>query len=375
MAQTPCESSLRPDWLGVSFKSASPRHQQQLLDFLQSIPESIAPDLHWKQGSGSKHFERVFTHDLGLRIEFTPISPSPTSGSTLINCSGLYFSVSSVYEQMKLFEQLHQYKGRYHYTRLDAQVTTLNPEQSAEQIVDDVVAGQLWIKGYKGFKPDGVRDINGEPTGGLSACFGSPQSDRKATSYNKGAQQTWDTPARRDEVRLRGEWAERHTADIATAIAGASSENEAIDAYVSGTRTAIVQHMQYLDITGQPKPRPKNWARNAKTPKWWTDTIEQQITPVTLNRKPESGIEVRFGHMKTQWARIFAEYVTHRCATGMSDSFHQSIIDTGLQLFQYAKEDDVDQMLLDLPEADRAFFKAAWEGSVAVAATHSEHVL
>ena len=375
MAQTTCESSLRPDWLATSFKSASARHQQQTLDFLQSIPERIAPDAHWKQGSGSKHFERVFTHPLGLRIEFTPISPSPTSGTTLINCSGLYFSVASVYEQMKLFEQLHQFKGRYHYTRLDVQVTTLNPTQSAEQIVDDVREGRLWIKGYRGFEPKGIRDINGSPSGGLSACFGSPESDRRATSYNKAAEQGWETPARRDEARLRGQWAEQHTADIATAVAGASSENEAIDAYQSGTRTAIVQHMQYLDITGQPKPRPKNWARNAKAPKWWSETIEQQITPVKLNRKPESGIEVRFGHMKTQWARTFSEYVTHRCASGMSHSFHQSIVDAGLQLFQYAKEEDVDRMIQELSEDDRKAFKAAWEGSVAAAATHSEHVL
>ena len=115
---------------------------------------------------------------------------------------------------MRLFQSLLAFKGRYHFTRLDCQVTTLNPSQSAEQIVNDVNEGSLWIKGYRGWEPRGLTDLNGKPTGGLSACFGAPSSDRGATSYNKQAEQDWDTPARRDEVRLRGEWAERHAVAI-----------------------------------------------------------------------------------------------------------------------------------------------------------------
>ena len=375
MAQAPCESSLRPDWLATTFKSGTNAHLNQVWDLAQLSAERVAPNEQWKESGGSKHFESCLVHPIGMRFEYSPLNSPRMPGMSLISVSGMYFALSSVYEQMRLFEALHSFKGRYHYTRVDCQVTTLNPSQSAEQIVSDVNEGLLWIKGFKGFEAKGLKDINGDPTGGLSACFGAPTSDRRATSYNKGAEQEWETPARRDEIRLRGDWAEEHTKLIATSVSGASSENAAIDAYQEATATAIAQHMQYLDLKGQPKPRPKNWARNAQAPKWWSETLEQEITPVKLNRKPESDIEVRFGHMKAQWARTYAEYITHRVATGMSNSFYQATIDAGLQLFQYAKEEDIHRMVQELPEDLREGFVKAWNGSVAVAASHSEMVL
>ena len=95
------------------------------------------------------------------------------------------------------------------------------------------------------------------------------------------------------------------------------------------------------------------------------------------NRIPRCGWgqEVRFGHMKAQWARTFAEYLTWRVATQKSDSFYQATLDAGLQLFQYAKEEDIHRMVQELPEDLREGFVKAWNGSVAVAASHSEMVL
>ena len=79
--------------------------------------------------------------------------------------------------------------------------------------------------------------------------------------------------------------------------------------------------------------------------------------------------------MKTQWARTYAEYLSHRVATGKSDSFMQASLDASLQLFQHAKREDIERMVSELPEEYRKDFLAAWEGSVNVAATHSEHTL
>ena len=126
---------------------------------------------------------------------------------------------------MRLISELNEFKGRYHWTRLDCQVTTLNPSQSAEQICTDIQERRLWIKGYRGWEQKGIRDIDGNVINGASACFGAPTSDKRATSYNKGAEQNWPVPARRDEIRLRRAWAEEHMKILATAISGASSEN------------------------------------------------------------------------------------------------------------------------------------------------------
>ena len=117
-----------------------------------------------------------------------------------------------------------------------------------------------------------------------------------------------------------------------------------------------------------------NWARGRKAPKWWSETLDQNIEPLKLNRKPEDDIETRFGYMKSQWARTFAEYLGYRVRSGKSESFMQSTIDTSLQLLQHAKADDVLRVAEGLPEEHRAAFIAAYEGSIDLAASHSEMV-
>lgn len=375
MAQMPCESSLRPDWITRTFKSATARHQQQVWDLVQAHTMKIADDTDFEVTTASRHFERCFKHDIGVRFETSSLSAERNPGLSVVSFSGTYFALSSVYEQMRLIDHLFNFRGGYHWTRLDAQITTLNPTQSAEQIVEDINNGSLWIKGYSGWEPKGLRDINGNVINGASACFGAPTSNKRATSYNKAAQQGWPVPARRDETRLRDDWAEQHMNAIATAISGASCENEAIEAYQRLTAACVAQHMQYLDITGQPKPRPKNWARKAKVPAWWSETLETEIEPLRLNRKPVPDIEERFAYMKSQWARTFAEYLSYRVSTRKSESFIQATLDASLALFQHAKREDIERLVLELPEPCRKPFWDAWEGSVAVAASHSEHVL
>lgn len=284
----------------------------------------VAQGLDWEVSTASRHFERCFRHDIGVRFEVASLEAERNAGLSVVTFSGLYFSLSSVYEQMRLIQHLYSFKGRYHWTRLDAQVTTLNPSQSAEQIVTDIEERRLWIKGYQGWEPKGLRNLDGEATNGLSAHFGAASSDRTATSYNKAAEQNWKVPARRDEVRLRGEWAEQHTNAMATAIAGAPSETQAVEAYQRAVSSTIAQHMQYLDITGTPSPRPKNWTRGRKAPRWWTETLEQEHEPLQLNRRPERDVFERLAHMYMQWGPTWAEGVATLVADDRAESPQQA---------------------------------------------------
>jgi len=356
MTQITCESSLRPDYLAVSFRSATEKHRKQVWDLAQHHVAAVSDDIDWKTGQPSRHFDDCFRHDIGARFETSPCEAPLNGGVSVLTFSGSYFALSSVYAQLRLFQALLAFKGRYHFTRLDCQVTTLNPSQSAEQIVNDVNEGSLWIKGYRGYEPRGLTDFNGNPTGGLSACFGAASSDRNATSYNKQAEQKWDTPARRDEIRLRGEWAELHAVALATAVSGASSEDEAIEAYQRETSAAIAQHMQYLDLKGQPIPRPKNWTRGMKAPKWWDETLHQKFEPVRLTRKPIADCEERFVHMKKQWAKTFSQVVTNRVATGRAPNADQALYDAAMELFSHAKAEDVLEAAQQLPEEEREAF-------------------
>lgn len=356
MAQAPCENSLRPDWLGVSFKSTTERHQQQVWDLIQHHIARVTDDQDWEVGSASRHFERCFRHEIGARFEISSLQAERNAGLAVLNLSGMYWALSSVYEQMRLLSHIHQFKGRFHYTRLDAQVTTLNPSQTAEQICTDVAERRLWIKGYQGWEQKGIRDLDGNVINGASACFGAATSNRRATSYNKSAEQLWDVPARRDEARLRGDWAEQHTTAIATAIAGASSEDAAITAYTEATSATIAQHMQYLDITGTPIPKPKDWARGKKAPKWWSETLDQEITPVKLNRKPERDCFARFAFMRMQWGPTWAECCADLVAKGRAPSVEQASFDLAQRMLSVLRPEHLQKASELLPEAEREAF-------------------
>jgi hypothetical protein len=310
---------------------------------------------------------------MGVRFEMSSQEAQRNRGLSVVSFTGTYFALSSVYEQMRLFQELHQFKGGYHFTRLDAQVTTLNPSQSSEQIVADVENGVLWVKGYKGWKPEGMRNLQGQPVNGLSAVFGSPTSDRRAYSYNKAAEQDWDTAARRDEVRLRGDWAERHVADIAASVAGAACENAAITAYQSKTSATIAQHMQYLDITGTPKEKPKDWARGKKAPSWWTETLETKHEPLTKTRKEKSDVWDRFGHMKKQYGPTFVEACGELVKSGRSKGLHQAAVDLSMGLLQGAKDEHVERICERLPADMRQAFREDLHQAADAAAAHSEY--
>ena len=372
MAQAPCESSLRPDWLTVTIRSGSEKHQARVWEKAQELIRNVADDQQWRGQNASKHFDSCFTHDVGARFETQELTDGKRYITSVISLSGQYFSLSSVYEQMKLITELHEFPGRYHWTRLDCQVTTLDPSQSAEQICTDIQEGRLWIKGYRGWEQKGIRDINGHVINGASACFGAPSSDKRATSYNKGAEQNWPVPARRDETRLRGQWAEEHSCLIATAIAGASSENEAIEAYQRACAQAISQHMQYLDLKGNPIPRPKNWARNSKPPKWWNETLAQKHEPVKLTRKPQSDVEERLAHMRMQWAPTWAEGCAQRVVEGRAPSVAQASFDLAQSMLSALRPEHVQRVIDKLDPHDREALLELLMAAADDAAVHTE---
>ena len=374
MTQLPCESSLRPDYLVCSFRSASENHRRQVWNLVQGHVAGVAQGLEWETAGASRHFEDCFRHAIGARFETSHIDAVRNAGVSVVTFSGRYFALSSVYQQMALIRDLTEFKGRYHFTRLDCQVTTLNPSQSAEQIVHDIRKGTLWIKGYRGWEARGLEDLNGQATGGLSACFGAPSSDRNATSYNKAAEQGWDTPARRDEVRLRGDWAELHTDRIATAISGAASEDAAIEAFQNNTAAVIQQHMQYLDLTGAPIPRPKDWARGRKRPKWWSETLDQQFEPVRLPRKAPNECWEKFNHKCNQYLRTDLECLVDLVVTGRSESIEQGLFDLAKLELSKASPADLQAACERLPEELRTEFLEVLNEAADAAAEHMEFV-
>lgn len=340
---------------------------------IQDHAQALLPGASWEHTTASRHFENCLRHPIGLRFEGSARSAERNAGLSVITCSGTYFANASVYEQMRFIMELHEVKGGYHWTRLDAQVTTLTPSQSAEQIIKDIQDKKLWIKGYQGWQPKGLRNFEGESVNGMTAHFGSPTSDRQAKSYNKAAEQGWETAARRDEVVLRGDWAEAHMTALATAIAGAASETEAIEKYQATTAAAIAQHMQYLDITGTAVPRPKDWARGKKAPKWWSETLETKHTPLKITREPNKDVFARLNHMRKQWGPTWAEGIAELVISGKSDTPEQATFDLAMSMLSALRPEHVERALERVAESDRPDFLEEFMKAANDAALHTEH--
>jgi hypothetical protein len=373
MAQIPCEASLRPDWLTTSFRSATADHMNRVFALAQDIAASVPGQAGFQECSPGRHFSVGYSSGVGVSFMATPPATGlHNQGVSVIHLQGTFWAHANSELQMRTLEELAEFEGRYRFTRLDAQVTTLEPEHTAEQVLEDVAAGRLWIKGYNSWKPDGVRDIDGQPCNGVTVYFGAPSSDKRVRTYNKAAEQGWDIPARRDEVQLRQDWANTHTQLIAQAIAGAKTPEAAYLAYQQACSALIAQHMQYLDITGVARPRPKNWARGRQAPKWWRDTLSQEFEPVLLSRRVTDDLEEKMNHLVSQYGRIGAAWMAKRVLEGKSDSFAQASYDFALRMLQKLSNEDLEELVRDLPkDQQRAFMKAA-QGSADLGASHSE---
>lgn len=337
------------------------------------MARAVPGEGEFQETSGGKHFAIGYASAKGVSFMATPPNCGlHNAGVSVIHLQGTWWANASSELQMRALEELYAFQGRYRFTRLDTQVTTLEPEKTAEQVLEDVTAGRLWVKGYNNWKPDGVRDINGNPSNGVTVYFGSPSSSKRIRTYNKAAEQGWPIAARRDEVQLRQDWANTHTQAIASAISESGSDEAAFSAYQQACAALIAQHMQYLDITGVPYPRPKNWARGRKAPKWWADTLSQEFEPVLLSRRVTNDLEEKMNHLVNQYGRIGAAWMAKRVLEGKSSSFNQATYDLGLRMLQKLSNDDLEELVRDLPKAKRAAFLKAAQASAAAGASHSE---
>ena len=130
--------------------------------------------------------------------------------------------------------------------------------------------------------------------------------------------------------------------------------------------------MQYLDITGTPVPKPQNWARGKKAPKWWTETLEQEHEPLKLSRKPVKDCFERFAFLRTQWSPTWAECVAALCAEGKAPNPQQASFDLSQRMLSGIRVEHIERAALALPEGERAAFVRELMAAGDAASVHSE---
>ena len=242
----PCQESRRIDYATAVFFSATPTHQREVFEFALDVGEELS-DFAFMERGQSPHFDRVFCNDMGTRIELTEVGStnSRNPGMTVLTLPGAAFYCSEVSSWVTQLWRLTQKDGFRWFSRLDLQNTELDPQWDADRVFKAVDDRKVWVKGFSRCRPYREADAAGNCPDGLTIYWGSPRSEKQGRSYDKAKQLGWKTPAIRDEIQLRGDWAHSTGRALAEALHnsfGSAAMGEAVEQLVAGS---LNQHWQY----------------------------------------------------------------------------------------------------------------------------------
>lgn len=346
------------DWATLVFARSERQAFRRCFESITNEIEKAFPSCSFREGGGSPHYELVFLHDVGIRLELTPPESefARNRGSICITLPGSFFYLLPGSILSSALQALIDIKGFTHFTRLDFQITELSPAVTAENVFEMVEAGTLWVKGAKKWRTFADRGPGGTIEDGISLYWGSPRSDRLGRTYNKAAEAPrWKSPAIRDEVQVRGQWAKTHGDFLVREMTGASTAAERLAVMASNAAGALSQHLMYYEL-GTVPASDKNWLRSAKPANWYlerlgkpSEAVQKGVRePLDLDRAVEAAIR--------QYGRSMYRYAWQR-----SEEMGVSFEAVALSLFERAqatlKEEDLEWLVPDNDPDARA---ATW---------------
>lgn len=176
------------------------------------------------------------------------------------------------------------------FTRIDFQNTELNPEWPALRMLEAANSQEIWVKGSTRFRDHIERDSEMEPINGCTLYWASSRSEKIPKSYDKAADAGWDTPAVRDEVLVRGRWANEHGRMLAMDLGKAHGSVEMVEVVNRHTESALNQHLLYFTLNGTSPKTDKNWKRKANPADWYIKRIGKHSAPI--QKAPKAGIDL-----------------------------------------------------------------------------------
>jgi hypothetical protein len=358
----PCQESRRVDYATAVFSSATPRHQQEVFDFCVSIGEALSPIHDFLERGHSPHFGRVFSSDLGMRIELTELEGGHgrNPGMTVLTLPGAAFYLQESDRQMLMLWQVTHQDGFKWFSRLDFQNTELDPEWDTDRVHQGVEAGELWVKGYGRWRPYGELDADGSCPDGRTLYWGSTRAERQGRTYDKAKQSGWGQPAIRDELQFRGDWAHSYGRELCSALdSGFTSADQ--NANVSSLVTsALNQHLQYWTLHGADPKNDKNWQRKAQPADWFQERIGRHSEPIRKAPRPALDLESSVSAGCRQYGRAFVLWVEHQCRT--HDLSRDFVLEALYGRFlARLRGDDIDEAFPGLEPEERASWLAELE--------------
>ena len=346
------------DWSTLVYTRSERRAFQKCFDGISLAINKAFPSCCFREGGGSPHYEHVFLHDIGIRIELTPPDSgfNRNKGSICVQLPGAFFYLLPGSTMGETFQALTGLKGFTHFTRLDFQVTEMNPSVTAEEVALGGEEGRYWVKGAKKWRTYADRRPGGEMEDGISLYWGSARSDKLGRTYNKAAEPPrWKSPAIRDEVQLRGQWAKTHGEFLVKELSGSMTQAERLAVMAKNASGALSQHLMYYELGNVPASD-KNWARTAKPASWYLERLGKPSEPVEKGIKEPLDLDRAVESALRQYGRSMYRYAWKR---GIEEGFGFERV--ALSLFSRMeatlKEEDLDWLCPDGDPDERA---AAW---------------
>lgn len=333
--------SCRPDYATFTFKLHSSEHCAALVDFANDIGFHVAPNGYLGEPRPGRHAAEVREHCSGVSVELThPDSPRRNAGLGVLNIPGQIFAALDCKERYNLYEDVYSWSGFYRCTRLDTQLTVLNPPISMEEFCDEVQIGNIWAKNYSSGMPYGERGRDGNWRKPPTQYFGSPESPTRARIYRHGAKLDWDIPDIRFEVQQR----KRNANDTFRALVKTTREEAHVGPLLLANESILVKNvaMEKLDLRDTSQcdraEMGSKWLRKAPRVSWYWDLVSAPEAPVERSAVPAKTLEQSVKAMKEQYggkgfAKLLQVMATERCGLEPAAAMF------ALGMAQYCKEE------------------------------------
>jgi uncharacterized protein YceK len=293
------------DYLVAIYYAATTQTQQEQFDEILNLADEIAPNWSFREAGQSPHFETVFSNEVGIRIELTPVEclGARNKGAMCVSFPGTCWWIQDSAQAALTVLRLSQIEGFKHFSRIDFQNTELEPEWSAKRMGEAVNQGLIWVKGSTKFRDWWDRDSEGEPVNGITLYWNSARSEKQARSYDKSADAGWSVSAVRDETQVRGRWAHAHGRELLQGLTNAHGSAEMVAVVDQQTCSALRQHLEYWTLNGTSPKTDKNWKRKANPSDWYVKRIGKRSEPIQKAPKPLQDLETTVDYGVQQYGR------------------------------------------------------------------------
>ena len=355
--QQRAESSCRLDWLSLSLFGATVDAQREQLAYCFFLAEHTAEGGEWQQGAGRRFFANSLYHPSGIQVRWTdPEEEGMNRGLVSLDLRGDALAALDAEQRKAVYLDFADMEGFKQCTRLDSQVTVVNPGATAEYILQQVRKRRLWIKGFSTYGEPASKNQWGEPSTGATISWGSVKSATRCRTYNKQAESNWDQPAVRHEVQLRKQPARDRFNSLIEQLRleGGDKETTAEAHFV---QSVLDQQMAYLDTSRladrtDEQGWPERWARDSKRPDWWKEVVNVQPTEMKTKWRLTKALEDAVEARDKQYGRISAKWIAKRVwvdGAALADARNEELT----RAFVRMKDEDIEEVCAMVPEEER----------------------